>query len=84
MVKLSIFSKFIAKIEVSQSTYKLRDFLPWHHHCDVIYLVSKDMLTNKEQLYQSFWQSVKEHKFKAKKVEGGQFESPPPPPPQGF
>ena len=28
------------------------------------------MLTNKEQLYQNFWQSVKEQKFKAKKIEG--------------
>ena len=48
---------------------------------DVIELVSKDVLTNKEQLYQSFWQSVKEQKFKAKKIEGGgeggQFDSHP-------
>ena len=34
------------------------------------------MLTNKEQLYQSFWQSVKEQKFKTKKIEG---LHPPPP-----
>ena len=29
------------------------------------------MLTNKEQLHQSFWQLVKEQKFKAKNIEGG-------------
>ena len=29
------------------------------------------MLINKEQLYQNFWQSFKEQKFKAKKIEGG-------------
>ena len=28
------------------------------------------MLLNKEQLYQNFWQSFKEQKFKAKKIEG--------------
>ena len=28
------------------------------------------MLTNKEQLYQCFWQSVKQRKFKAKKIGG--------------
>ena len=33
--------------------------------------MSKDVFTNKEQLCQSFWQSVKEQKFKAKKIEGG-------------
>ena len=38
---------------------------------DVTYLVSKDVFTNKEQLCQSFWQSVKEQKFKAKKIKGG-------------
>ena len=27
------------------------------------------MLINKEQLYQNFWQSVKEQKFKVKKIE---------------
>ena len=32
------------------------------------------MTSNKEQLCQSFWQSVKEQKFKAKKIEGGQFD----------
>ena len=42
--------------------------------------------TNKEQLCQSFWQSVKEQKFKAQKKSRGQFEGggggiwPPPPP----
>ena len=30
----------------------------------------KDVLTNKEQLYQSFRQSVKQQKFKAKKSKG--------------
>ena len=34
------------------------------------------MFTNKEQLCQSFWQLVKEQKFKAKKIEGGQFDTP--------
>ena len=33
----------------------------------------------KEQLCQSFWQSFKDQKFKAKKIEGGQFDSPLPP-----
>ena len=28
------------------------------------------MLTNKEQLYQNFWQLVEEKNFKAKKIEG--------------
>ena len=37
---------------------------------DVTKLVLKDMLTNKEQLYQNFWQLVKEQKFKSKKIEG--------------
>ena len=40
--------------------------------------MSKDVLTNKEQLYESFRQMVKEQKFKAKKMEGGQFDTPPP------
>ena len=44
---------------------------------DVTYLASKDVITNNEQLNQSFWQSVKEQKFKPKKFErGGQFDSP--------
>ena len=43
---------------------------------DVTYLMSKDVSTNKEQLCQSFWQSVKEQKFKAKKID--------PTPPPGF
>ena len=36
---------------------------------DVTYLMSKDVSTNKEQLCQSFWQSVKEQKFKIKKID---------------
>ena len=32
--------------------------------------MSKDVFTNKEQLCQSFCQSVKEQNFKAKKIEG--------------
>ena len=38
------------------------------------------MFTNKEQLCQSFWKSVKEQKFKAKSIERGadQFDPPPP------
>ena len=36
------------------------------------------MFTNKEQLCQSFWQSVKEQRFKAKKIEGGGQFAPPP------
>ena len=36
---------------------------------------SKDFLTNKEQLCQSFWQSLKEQKFKTKEIEGGEFRS---------
>ena len=39
--------------------------------------MSKDVFTNKEQLCQSFWQSVKEQKFKAKKIEGGFNLTPP-------
>ena len=41
--------------------------------------MSKDVFTNKEQLCQSFWQSVKEQKFKAKKIERGVNLTPPPP-----
>ena len=37
------------------------------------------MFTNKEQLCQSFWQSVKEQKFKAKKIERGVQFNPPSP-----
>ena len=40
------------------------------------------MFTNKEQLCQSFWQSVKKQKFKAKKIEGGSIWHPPPLPPK--
>ena len=36
------------------------------------------MFTSKEQLCQSIWQSVKKQKFKAKKIEGGQFVPRPP------
>ena len=43
--------------------------------------MSKDVFTNKEQLCQSFWQSVKEQKFKAKKIEWGSIWPHPPPPP---
>ena len=39
-------------------------------------LASEDV-TNKEQLYQSFWQSVKQQKFKAKKPRGVHFNLPP-------
>ena len=38
--------------------------------------MSKDVFTNKEQLCQSFWQSVKEQKLKAKNLKS----NPPPPP----
>ena len=40
--------------------------------------MSKYVLTNKEQFCQSFWQSVKEQKFKAKKL----IDPPSPPPPK--
>ena len=49
--------------------------------CDVTLSVSKYVLTNKEQLYQSFWQSVKQRKFKAKEIaiaSGMEGISPPP------
>ena len=42
--------------------------------------MSKNVFRNKEQLGQSFWTSVKEQKFKAKKIEGINLTPPPPPP----
>ena len=42
--------------------------------------LASEAVTNKEQLYQSFWQSVKQQKFNAKKPRGAHFNLPPPPP----
>ena len=53
-MKLSVFSKFLAKIEISQSKHRLRDFCDDVITYDVTKLVSKDVFTNKEQLHQSF------------------------------
>ena len=41
--------------------------------------MSEEVFTNKEQLCQRFWLSVKEQKFKAKKIEGGSIWHPPTP-----
>ena len=78
-MKLSVFSKFLAKNSdfavISQVTFYDNVIT-----CDVTLLVSKDVFTNKEQLYQTFDNRSKSKKLKAKKIEGGQFD----PPLQGF
>ena len=52
---------------------------------DVSYLTSKDVLTNKEQLYESYWRSVKQQKVKAKIEKGGRLDPPTTPlPPYAF
>ena len=45
----------------------------------VSYLTSKDVLTNKEQLYESYWRSVKQQKVKAKIEKGVRLDPPPSP-----